>query len=353
MKAVLLLGHGDLDQLAYREDVRVPRPGPGEVLIRVGAAAVNNTDINTRIGWYSKTVTEATDAGLSAATASATDGAWTGTPLPFPRIQGTDACGRIVAVGPGVAATRIGERVLVDPVLRPRTGVSSGKAGYFASECDGAFAEYTKVPTENARRLESTLTDVELASFPCSYSTAENMLTRAEVVSGQTVLVTGASGGVGSAAVQLARRRGATVIALARAAKAELVVGLGASRVLGRDAHLVAELGAESVDAVIDVVGGSQFPALLNVLRSGGRYAVAGAISGPVVALDLRTLYLKDLRLIGCTIQEAEVFGNLIGYIERGEIRPLVSQVYPLREIARAQVDFLSKGHVGKIVLVP
>lgn len=352
MKAVLLLGHGGYEQLAFRDDVPVPAPGAGEVLIRVGAAAVNNTDINTRIGWYSKSVSEATDAGPAPAAASASDGAWTGTPLPFPRIQGTDACGRIAAVGAGVDAGRIGERVLVDPVLRPAPG-SDGEPGYFASECDGAFAEYTVVPSANAWRIDSPLTDVELASFPCSYSTAENLLTRARVASGDTVLITGASGGVGSAAVQLARRRGATVVAMAGAAKADLVQGLGAARVLDREADLVAALGRGSVDAVVDVVGGRQFPALLEVLRRGGRYAVAGAISGPVVPLDLRTLYLKDLQLIGCTIQEPEVFGNLVRYIERGEVRPLVSSTFPLREIVHAQTEFLGKGHVGKIVLVP
>ncbi len=344
MKAILLKGHGGVEQLEYREDVAVPVPGPGEVLIEIGAAAVNNTDVNTRIGWYSKSL----GAGASAA-ADVGDGAWTGATLAFPRIQGTDACGHIVEVGAGVDRARIGERVLVDPVLRP----DRGPPGYFASECDGAFAEYTRVPAGNARVVVSDLTDVELASFPCSYSTAENMLTRAEVGEGETVLVTGASGGVGSAAVQLARRRGASVIALAGAAKAALILSLGARRVLPRDADLVGELGRESVDAVIDVVGGAGFPALLEVLRRDGRYAVAGAIAGPLVELDLRTLYLKDLRLIGCTIQEPEVFGNLVGYIERAEIRPLVAAIYPLRDIVAAQQEFLSKRHVGKIVLVP
>ena len=347
MKAVLLNGHGGFEQLEYREDVAVPVAGPGEVLIRVGAAALNNTDVNTRIGWYSKSATDGTSAGVSG---EGVDGrAWTGATLVFPRIQGTDACGRVVAVGSGVDAARIGQRVLVDPVLRP----ANGPPGYFASECDGAFAEFTRVPTENARAVASDLTDVELASFPCSYSTAENMLTRAEVGDGDTVLVTGASGGVGSAAVQLARRRGATVIALAGQPKAALLASLGARRVLPRDADLVHELGRESVDAVIDVVGGRQFAALLELLRRDGCYAVAGAIAGPLVALDLRTLYLKDLRLIGCTIQEPEVFGNLVGCIERAEIRPLVAATYPLRDIVAAQEDFLSKRHVGKIVLVP
>jgi NADPH:quinone reductase-like Zn-dependent oxidoreductase len=345
MQAVLLTGHGDISVLDYRTDVPVTAPEPGEVLIAVGAAGVNNTDINTRIGWYSKSVTAATDHEVP--DAAADDGGWAGA-FGFPRIQGADGCGRIVAVGDGVPATRIGERVLIDPILRAGPGRPEG---YFGSECDGAFAGYTRVPAANAYPINSRLTDVELASFPCSYSAAENMIGRAGVGTGETVLVTGASGGVGSAAVQLARRRGARVIAVASLAKAPLIQALGAERVLARDADLVRDLGQESVDVVIDVVGGAQFPSLLDVLKRRGRYAVAGAISGPVVELDLRTLYLKDLRLLGCTILDPEVFGHLVGYIERGEIRPLVSRVYPLREIATAQAAFLSKQHIGKIVL--
>jgi NADPH:quinone reductase-like Zn-dependent oxidoreductase len=350
MRAVLLRGHGGLEQLEYRDDVPVPRPAAGEVLLRVRAAGVNNTDINLRSGWYSKS--EAETPGVGRPPAQTTDGGWTGEALTFPRIQGADACGEIVAVGAGISRARIGERVLVDPVLRPGAG-GSGRARYFGSDCDGAFAEYAAVPARNARRIGSALSDVELASFPCSYSAAENMLARAGVASGETVLVTGASGGVGSAAVQLARRRGARVVAIAGPAKAVAVGALGAARVLSRDADLGDDPGRESVDVVIDVVGGRQFPQLLEVLRPGGRYAVAGAIAGPVVELDLRTLYLKDLRLLGCTIPEAAVFGNLIGYVERGEIRPLVAATYPLGEVAAAQREFLAKGHVGKIVLVP
>jgi NADPH:quinone reductase-like Zn-dependent oxidoreductase len=328
MRAVLLTGHGGFERLTYRDDVPVPAPRAGEVLIRIGAAGVNNTDIATRTGWYG--------AG------------WTGAPQTFPRIQGADACGRIVAVGPGTDPARVGERVLVEPVFRAASGPI-----YFGSECDGAFAEYARAPAAHAHRIESGLTDAELASFPCAYAAAENMLTRSGVAAGETVLITGASGGVGSAAVQLARRRGATVIALANPAKAAEILALGAARVLPRDADLVAEVGRERVDAVIDVVGGAGFSSLLDVLRRGGRYAVAGAIAGPGVALDLRTLYLKDLSLFGCTIFAPEVFAALIGYIERGEIRPVVAATFPLGDIVAAQEFFLAKGHIGKIVMVP
>ena len=352
MAAVLLTANGGFECLSYRTDVPVPVPGPGDVLIRVGAAGVNNTDINTRTAWYSKSVVEATEVGGGAgfAEAKTEDSGWTGALPQFPRIQGADACGRVVAVGEGVHPSRIGERVLVEPVFR---GPSRFEAVYFGSEVDGGFAQYARVPSAHAHRIETPLSDVELASYPCAYSAAENMLTRTALTAGERVLVTGASGGVGSAAVQLAKRRGAEVTALASADKADGVRALGASRVEPRDADLVALFGHEHFDVVIDVAGGAGFPALLQVLNRGGRYGVAGAISGPIAELDLRTLYLKDLTLYGCTILNPEVFPNLVGYIQRGEIRPVVAATYPLLDIVAAQRAFLEKKHIGKIVLIP
>jgi len=346
MRAVLLKGHGDTDQLEYRTDVPVPSPGVGEVLINVGAAAINNTDINTRIGWYSKSVSAATGATRAVAVTSA-DSGWAGNALSFPRIQGADACGHIAAVGRGVDPARVGERVLIDPVLRE----VSARPRYFGSDTNGSFAEFTVVTASNARLVRSTLSDAELASFPCAYTAAENMLARAAVAAGERVLVTGASGGVGSAAVQLAKRRGATVVAIAERSKAAAIQALGASLVLPRDADPLSALGRESIEVVVDVVGGNQLGQRLEVLARSGRYAIAGAIAGPLVALDLRTLYLNDLRLLGCTIPEPEVFASLIGYIERGEIRPVIGASYPLAEIVRAQHEFMRKSHVGKIVL--
>lgn len=339
MRGVVLTGHGGPEMLEWRDDLPVPVAGKGDVIIRVGAAGVNNTDINTRTAWYSK------------AGAKADDASWSGTPLTFPRVQGADVCGRIVAVGAGVDAARIGERVLIEPCLREADGESLPTPWYFGSECDGGFAEYTRVAARHAHAIDSGLSDVELASFPCSYSTAENMLTRAGVREGDTVLVTGASGGVGSATIQLARARGAEVIAVTSAAKAKDLVQLGATQTLDRNDDFVAMMGANSVDVVVDLVAGPKFPALLELLRAGGRYAVAGAIGGAIVELDVRTLYLKDLSFFGCTVLEAQVFGNLVGRIERKQIAPLVAETHPLSDIGAAQQAFGEKGYIGKIVL--
>ncbi len=343
MSGVVLTGFGGFDKLEYRNDLPVPQPGPGEVLIRVGAAGVNNTDINTRIGWYSKTVEGSTAEGGASGFAEAADDGWSGAPFHFPRVQGIDAAGRIVAVGAGVSADRIGERVLVEPALRQ----ADGSVSFFGSECDGAFAEYALAPSVHAHAIVSPLSDVELASFPCAYSTAENLLHRSRVAAGERVLVTGASGGVGSAAVQLAKRRGAWVTALCGVSKHQAVWALGADQVLDRHAPLL----ADSVDVVIDVVGGPGFAGLLGALKPGGRYATSGAIAGPLVELDLRTLYLKDLSFYGSTALDPGVFQSLIDYIERGEIRPVVCATYPLVRIEAAQRVFLEKTHVGKIVL--
>ncbi|MBI4933957.1 MAG: zinc-binding dehydrogenase [Actinobacteria bacterium] len=330
MRAVLLTGHGGHECLDVRDDVAVPAIGDGDVLVRVAAAAVNNTDVNTRVGWYS-------------------GGGWTGS-FEFPRIQGIDACGYVAAVGAGVSAARIGERVLVEPCWREQ-GAPLSSARFFGSEVDGAFAEFAVLPSRHAHAIRSTLSDVELASFPCSYSTAENMLCRSDVQHGDRVLVTGASGGVGSASVQLAAARGAVVHAVAAASKHDEVAALGAARCIDRSASLVDECGVDSYDVVIDVVGGESWPALLAVLRPGGRYAVAGAIAGPIVSLDLRTLYLKDQRLLGCTVLDDGVFASLVQRIEGGQVRPAVAATFPLERIVDAQELFLAKTHVGKIVL--
>lgn len=352
MAGVVLTGHGGLDQLVYRTDLPLPVIGDEEVLIRVAASAINNTDINTRVGWYSKQVKSATSDGAERGfeAISNDDAAWSGAALQFPRIQGADCCGKIVAVGASVDVARIGERVLVRPMQ------SVDDDGYqcitFGSEMDGGFAQYAKVNGKEAFAINSTLSDAALASFPCAYSTAENMLTRASLRADDVVLITGASGGVGSAAVQLAKCRGAYVIAICSRSKSDEVSALGADKVIDREADLCAVIGQSSVDVVIDLVAGDQWSVLLDLLRRGGRYAVAGAIAGPMVTLDVRTLYLKDLSFYGCTYQPSYVFAQLIRLIESGKLKPVIAAEYPLSDIQQAQRAFMAKGFVGKLVLI-
>jgi NADPH:quinone reductase-like Zn-dependent oxidoreductase len=353
MRGVMLTGHGGFEKLEYRDDIPVPQPDAGQVLIKVAAAGINNTDINTRIGWYSKSVSSATNTGGSEGFESDVndDGSWSGTPLVFPRIQGADACGYIVDVGDGVDPGRVGERVLVRALQAKSTPENPVACWTFGSECDGAFAQYTVTDSCEAYKTESDLSDTELASFPCAYSTAENMLHRAQVNQHDRIFITGASGGVGSAAVQLAKRRGAKVIASCSPSKAEHVRTVGADQVVNRNENPVESIGRNSVDVVIDLVVGDQWPNLFDILRPGGKYTTAGAIAGPIVTFDVRTLYLRDLTFYGCTFQDQQVFGNLIGYIDRNEIKPLLSRVYPLSEIIEAQQAFLDKKYIGKLVL--
>lgn len=349
MKAVLLTGHGGPERLVYREDLPRPEPAEGEVLVEVGAAGVNNTDLWTREGAYG------TDDDPQAA------GGWRrGRPMVFPRIQGMDIAGRIAAVGGGVREARIGERVLVDPVVydagRGREGIA--EAELIGSERDGGFAEYVTVPSPNAHALETSLTNEELATFPTAYLTALGMLNRARLAEGEVLLVTGASGGVGSAALQLARARGARTVAIVGAGKEDRARELGAEAVVVRG---TAELstavrraaGGQPMDVVADVVGGDAFPELLNALKPFGRYVTAGAIAGPVVNLDLRTLYLKHLELIGSTVGTSEEFSDLVEHVTQDRVKPLLAGVYPLSQIREAQRAFEDKDFFGKLVLAP
>ena len=354
MKAMVTMGHGDLDQMELHHAWPRPNPAEGEVLIRVGACGLNNTDVNTRSGWYSKTVTEATTGGAFD-DVGGEDPTWGAAPISFPRIQGADVCGEIVAVGAGVDPSRIGERVITDGWLRDADKPDNkNKAGYFGSERDGGFAEFTTTLSRNALAVTSTLSDAELATFSCSYSTAEGMLTRAAVTSKDTVLVPGASGGVGGALVQLGKRRGARVIAMASEAKHSDVQGLGPDVILPRAPEdLRKALGSEQITVVADVVGGPYWPMLIDILERGGRYTCSGAIAGPMVELDLRTFYLRDLTFTGSTVITAEVMPNLIGYIEAGEIKPSFAATYPLEQLHAAQTAFIAKEHTGNIVVVP
>lgn len=359
MKAVLLTGHGGLDKLVYSE-VPTPQAAAGEVVVKVGACGLNNTDINTRTAWYSKAVSGAIGEGAAAGFEEAEDddGSWGSRAIRFPVIQGADVAGRIAAVGDGVDPARIGERVLIDPwLLGHGDWLNPANSGYFGSEANGGYAEYTKVRAANAVPVTSPLSDAELASFPCAYTTAENLVQRTAPRPGESVAITGASGGVGSAAIQLCRLRGCRVVAIASPAKADLLRDLGAEVVIDRKTADLEDAICDALqgplDIALDVVGGSLFMPLVSALRQGGRYSASGCIGGPLAEIDLRQLIYKDLQLTGATICPPGTMQRVVGMIETGALRPLLAGTYPLRDLAKAQQAFLAKAHVGNIVVVP
>lgn len=349
MKAVQLVGHGGFDQLVYRDDVPTPQAGPGEVLIEVYACGMNNTDVWVREGAYG---TETDPESVSTWRRGRST-------LTFPRVQGTDTVGRIVAVGEGVPASRVGQRVMVDFSIynRPEGDDSLADIDYIGHGRDGGYAEYTAVPSENAYEITADISDAGLATFCCAYLTAEQMLERARLAQGERVLVTGASGGVGSAIIQLARVRGAIPYAVSSAGKEAALKEIGAEDVILRDTpDLVSEVERfvdAPVDVVADLVAGPMFNDLLRILRPEGRYSTAGAIGGPVVDFDLRTMYLKQLELHGSSQGTRTAFRRLVRYIQNGEIKPLLDRTFRLSDFHEAQRTFMSKTYIGKLVVVP
>ncbi len=353
MKAVVTTGNGGTDKLDYREVALRPLQ-KGEACLRVLAAGMNNTEINTRLGWYSQSVSASTDALGTAQDKQAEqkeDGGWNKA-TPFPIIQGTDCCGEVIAVHDAADKSLIGKRALVRACMRTK-GFGNQETVWMASDFDGAFAQYVIVPAAEVFPVECDWTDAELATIPCAYATAETMLHRAQCEKGARILVMGASGGVGSAVVQLAKRRGAHVCAVTTAEKAEMVASLGVDSVFDRHTDLLSQTGEEAFDLVVDNVAGALFPVMLKLLKRGGKYTSSGAIAGPVVSLDMRDMYLKDITLIGTTAWDEPVFPNLISYIEAGEIKPLVARQFAMADIAQAQEQFASKDFVGNFVLIP
>ena len=393
MAAVQLLGHGGPEMLRFNEAVPVPQPETGEVLIKVHACGMNNTDIKVRTGEYTVDFdpnaadvpgrgSAATDRGstvpdnayptIDRASIASLNGA---TSLAFPRIQGADIVGRIVATGPGVPEQRLGERVLVDFSIyngtddEGRPALDPANVDYIGHGRDGGYAEFVTVPADNAHRIAREISDAELATFGCSTLTAEQMLERTGVSPGDRVLVTGAGGGVGSAAVQLVRARGGIPFAVTSRGKEQILLDLGAEACIVRQdctdergvfdrAAFVRQVehvtgGSHRIGVVVDQVGGTMLHALLQTLTPGGHYITAGTIAGYTPRVNMHALYMRFLSIHGSSQGTPEDFARIVGYIEEGTLKPVLGGTFPLTELARAQEFFQRKQHVGNLVIIP
>ncbi|GAA1958779.1 zinc-binding dehydrogenase [Microbacterium aquimaris] len=343
MTAARIHAHGGSEVLTV-DRVPVPEPAAGHVRVRVTAAALNNTDLWTREGAYGIRGDHPSPAG------------WIG-PIDFPRVQGGDAAGVVDAVGEAVHDSLIGARVVVDPATYDGPGDHALPARILGSEYDGAYAEYLVVAADAVHRVDSSpLDDAQLAALPIAYGTAMGMIERGGIASGDTIVVTGASGGVGIALVQLGVARGAEVIAICSAGKADGVRDAGATHIVDRAGDAWAQVGRiapDGVAAVLDVVAGTNVHAGVPHLRPGGRWVVAGALGGHDINIDVRSLYLRNLSIVGSTMHTRPHFRALIDLARNGAVRPLIAQTFPLTEVHRAQEELGSRRHVGKLVLLP
>ncbi|MFJ8886473.1 zinc-binding dehydrogenase [Streptomyces sp. NPDC102402] len=343
MRAVRITGHGGPEVLEPARTA-VPVPRAGEVLVRVGAVALNNTDLWTREGAYGRPGDPEALSG------------WRG-PLDFPRIQGADVAGRVAAVGADVDEGLVGRRVVVDPAVYDTEGPDANPVGLMGSERDGGYAEYVTAPATQVHDVtESPLTDDQLATLPTAYGTALGMIERGRLKEGETVLVSGASGGVGVALIQIARARGARVIAVSSGSKTGAVREAGAHEVVDRGRDVAGQIRAaapEGIDVGLDVVAGDLMGEGLPLLREGGRWVVAGALGGYDVAFDVRRLYLHNAQVIGSSMHTPTHFALLMDLARRAAFQPVIAATFPLDQAARAQEELARRGHVGKIVMHP
>ncbi|HVZ86378.1 MAG TPA: zinc-binding dehydrogenase [Polyangia bacterium] len=347
MRAALFRRHGGPEVMEVGE-VPDPRPGPGEVLVRVTAAALNHIDL-----WLRR--------GLPAL------------PVPLPHVLGGDVCGVVAESGAGVAprpGCNVGDRVLVNP------GLSCGRCPACLSGRDnfcpdyrmtgeqtwGGQAELLVVPAQNlvpAPRDRVPLDDAQLASLPTSFMTAWQMLVeRAQIRLGETVLVLAAGSGVGVAAIQIAKLYGARVIATA-----STDTKLAASRALGADevinhttAEIVAEVkritGRRGADIVVEHVGAATFPKAVVAAARGGRIVTCGATTGFEPILNLRHVFWRQLSILGSTMASKARLFEILDLVAGGRLRPVVDQVLPLGQVAAAHRLLESRQAFGKLVLV-
>lgn len=340
VKAVLFHGHGEPEVLQYTE-VPTPEPGPGEVLVRLKAAALNRVDLWVRAGWP-------------------------GIKLSYPHILGSDGAGEVAAVGAGVTEWSPGDRVVINANL------SCGRCEYCLAGRDnqcrdwhllgetvrGTYAQYVVVPALNLVRLPEGYDEREAAAAGLVFHTAwHSLITRGGVRPGELVLVVGASGGVNTASIQVAKLAGATVYVVGSSAeKLALAESLGADVLVNRAeepewSKVVYRLtDRRGVNVVVDNVG-TTFPQSFRAAAKGGRILTVGNTGGAKFEIDNRYIFRKHLSILGSTMGTRRDFDQVMGLVFAGRLRPVVDRSYPLEAAGAAQERLAAGDQLGKITL--
>jgi NADPH:quinone reductase-like Zn-dependent oxidoreductase len=342
LKALYFEKHGELDVVKYG-DVPDPEYGPGEVVVRVRACALNFLDIWVRRGWP-------------------------GLDLKMPHWCGADVAGEIAEIGPDVSGWQIGQRVVIDPGINwsrdeyTRRGEDSVSADYhvLGEHMRGGAAEYLKVPVDNLAAIADGLDFAEAAAPILVTLTAWRMLMhRAALRAGESVLVVGAGGGVNSMAIQVAKLAGATVyVVAANPEKSERARQLGADFVLDRSEvnwgkEIIKITAKRGVDVVVDNVGKATINTSMKAVARGGRIVIVGNTSGPQAEIDIRYIFGKQISLIGSTMGSHQDFHDILKLLRTGQLKPVIHRVMPLSEGRNAYQMMESGQQFGKIVLTP
>jgi NADPH:quinone reductase-like Zn-dependent oxidoreductase len=335
MKALILSAHGGMECLSYETAFPDPVAGPGDVILAVRATSLNYHDIFTRRGMP-------------------------GIRIAMPAIMGIDVAGEIIALGRDVTGWNIGDRVLVDPIDR----VDGGLIG---ETVHGGLAEELRVPAHQLIAIPASVSYADAACLPCAYGTALRMIeTNGQVKAGETVLILGASGGVGVCSLKLCKMAGATVIACASTpAKMQALRDLGADHVINyaeqdfmRATHeLVGKPrirgGGGGVDVVVNFTGGDTWTKSLRCLRLGGRLLTCGATAGYDPAEDLRFIWTFELKILGSNGWKREDILRLLHLVETGALRVPVERIYALDEGVAALAAMEERRAFGKIIVAP
>jgi alcohol dehydrogenase len=334
MKAIVFEEHGGIEKLRYT-DFPTPEPGADECLIRVRAVALNGFDpmILNKIP---------------------------GLKTPLPMIPGGDVAGEIVGFGPGidVGSWKAGDRVLIDPQMN---------SGVLGETVIGGAAEYLAVPMENLISIPEGVSFEDAAALPIAYGTAHRMiLNRGRVVAGDKVLVMGASGGVGTCCVQLAKMVGAEVAACtSSAAKGEKLRAMGADHIIDTSTENYVEAtralwgrprvfgGGAGADVIVNYNGGDSWAECFRALSLGGRLLICGATNGYDPKTDLRYIWSYEFDILGSNGWERSDLESLLTLVQQGRIKPALDSVRPLPELPTSLMDLIERRIVGKAILVP